>query len=465
MWDLSKNASYKAIKPYVRNQVTKHLTPSSGTRFDVDKIIIFELKTGPEEFARIPELPFLAVYRLLHNGEDPYKTLSLAAKANTSADDEKKMVYINNALGFSSFFTHYEATLNDFNINSESNLGQLQYIYQCLNRFFATSTELKAMFGGDMAEIIDFDGDRQFPNPTSKLMHNMTSSSFPVPEMYKTTAFAFDGGSLLGPRNFAYAALRGKSIVNAQKMLIPPNSTLLIKLFRVEDHGQRLEYPTNQHNYFTNNPATFNIKAQKTTLDLKKLTFKYDSFIISQPELLNKINKSDLHFYTDNINYMQFSIPTNQAYTDWTVKINRKTRCLYIVFCKSYQLYSFQQDNKNQCGRFMFPKHLQKIECEFPGNEKFGFVNGFTNLGHMSFFPELAWGEKHFSFRQALFLDLTQKKIPEDTTMKLSCEWGEADAIQGETVPDRDMNVLVFTVQEADLMREKKTGKYSIRII
>jgi hypothetical protein len=164
---------------------------------------------------------------------------------------------------------------------------------------------------------------------------------------------------------------------------------------------------------------------------------------------------------------------------------------MFIAFVMSHQLYPFSQPKKNQVGRFMFPRHLKSVKCTMPGNEPFTFPEeGFMQLGENSqnseipqayyqsliekriidcdysaIFPEEPWGEKNFSFRQALLLDFTQKKVPNDTYMQVSCVYNEPKPIVGVDVPDKDYNMITFAIQECDLVRERGTGKYSIKIL
>jgi hypothetical protein len=121
-----------------------------------------------------------------------------------------------------------------------------------------------------------------------------------------------------------------------------------------------------------------------------------------------------------------------------------------------------------------------------PGNEEIGYPGGFSSLGEGSYnsqipyayyqslidakvidcsydalFPEDEYDNKSISFRQALLIDFTQRKIDQDTQMALECIWKSLPVQDAEA--DRDLNILVFSLQEAALIRDK--DRYHVQVL
>jgi len=489
-WNVTKNTAYKNIKPHVTNKIDKFVSPVAGTDFSTDRFLVFDVTMGPREFGVFKEFPFTLLYRFTA-GDPPARveTFKVAQDAMNSAtrtvagDKAKKMFYMNNALGPSSLFSHMEASINGYDLNEKSNLGTMQYLWQGLNRFFSTKAERTEKYGETMASLVDTDAKRDFLHPCPELLENLKSTHFPTDAKFRSEVFGFDGASVFGSRCFAHAKLRGHSATETQNFVLPPGSNLIIKLFFTESFTDRLEFYKDMKNYITNVAAGGDtIESQALHMDIKDLRFAYKSHTIPEPHLLDKFNRGNFKCYSDNICHQQFHTPLNQKHTPFKIEIPAKTKVVFIAFPKTWQLYRYSAADKNQLARYVFPQNLKSVTCTLPGGEVLGFEGGFDNIGDDTFqelgprayyqsliekrvidcsyddlFPEGPFGAQNISFRQAIMLDLTQKNIPEKTSMDLSCIW--------KPHSEADVSIVVFTVQEMELKRDRTTGRYTSQII
>jgi hypothetical protein len=509
---------YKRIKPYVEQSINREIDPVAGTNLKGDRFIIYELKTGPTEFAILSNQPFFASYRMTYHPvnqagvtqsvksapldiiseyKDKYiaafdeqsKTVSVE-KSGIPEAQIKRMVHLNNSLGPAAFFSHYEATINGYNLLEGSNLSTFQYLYQALNRFFATKEDLKSCFGEDLGTIIDKSSLRDFRDPSPELVKNLKSAQFSTDTAWKTRTFGFDSCPLFGVRNFAFSKLMGSNVNKNQYAVLPPNVHLIVKLFLTESAWQRMEFPLESFTYMSNQPTEIDTDIpthfDNPKIEFNKLTLRYNSMKITDPKVLAKCHKASLHHFTDLISYQQFTVPVQQSLTRHSVLVRRHTRMLMITFPKTWQLYNLSRPNKHQNARFLFPRYLDSVKLIMPGNEELGYPGGYSSLGEGSYnaqvpysyyqslidakvidcpydhlFPEDEYDNKSISFRQAILVDLTQRKINQDTQMALECKWKTLPAEDAEA--DRDLNILVFSLQEAALIRDK--DRYRIEVL
>ena len=201
--------------------------------------------------------------------------------------------------------------------------------------------------------------------------------------------------------------------------------------------------------------------------------------------MLNKINRSDLHFYMHNVNYQHSSITGNQTISRINLRIPAKCQLLYLSILKDYQLYPFSQTNKNALNHYVWPRALEKITAQLLGQE---VVGEWSNLGentsndesaqsyyqylldrkivdasYESFYPVGPWGGKNFSFKQFLLIDLTQHRFNQSTTMEIVLKWKDVAHEDGDNDPHSYFNLFAMTVTDIDIVRDKKTGQYSLR--
>lgn len=483
-----KNSKSKMKLP-VDQMLWRFQDPVAGTNLSKDKIISFELETGPDEFISLPQLPFYITYQAKH-GEAPYTAQSLLEADTLNNNDLVKLAYFPNTLGASCLFEQVEAHINGFKLNSISNLGKLQYLWAAMNRYFSTMDERVKMFGDDMAQIVDGDAKRNWTAPSEELLANCKSMQFFSDSAYKTSCFGFDGCSFLGPRCFANAKLQDKSLSTTPNVILPPNTNLVIKLHLTDKQCQRIEYPTKSYTYFSSTEETTDLTAvYKTKVLIQSLKLVYKSYKLSGPTL-TKFSNASYSFRHEAINYQQFSVPPGTKYTPFKVLIPERTKLVFICFVRSWQIYPFSSDNKAQYARFCFPKHLMSVTCTLPGKSDVGFEKGYESLNESynssapkayyqsllesrvidcsydSLFPEAKFAEGEISYRQAIMLDFTQNKINSETTMNLGVVWDTSlTPTQNDTKHDHELSALVFTVQDAELYREKKSEKYLMRVI
>ena len=511
---LVENATYKRIKPYVDESIGREIEPVAGTDLNNERFIVYEMATGPTEFAILSNLPFYASYRLNYNPAggaanqksapldiiSTYKNEYLAILDETTNEiqvtkpgipnaEVKNMCYINNALGPACFFSHYEATINGYNLLESSNLSGFQYLYQALNRFFATKDDLVKTFGEDLGTLIDKSSQRDFKDPSPELIKTLKSTQFSTSTSWKTRTFGFDGFPLFGPRNFALAKLMGSNVSKNQYAILPPNTTLIVKLFLTEAMWHRMEFPLESFTYMSNAPTevpNIPVYFNNPKIEFDKLTLRYTSMKISNKEVLNKCYKTSLHYFTDLINFQQFTVPVKQAFTRHNVLLKKHCKSIIITFPKTWQLYNMSKPNKHQCARFTFPRYLENVKLIMPGNEVLGYTQGYANFGEGSYnsqipqayyqslidanvidcsydsmFPEDEYDNKTISFRQAIFVDLTQRKIEQDTQMAIECNWRNLP--EADQNADQDINILIFTIHEGALTRDK--DRYQMNII
>jgi hypothetical protein len=484
-YDTSKDIGYRNIKPYVDASCYRELDPVAGTNFDNDKFVVFALTTGPQEYIQIPESPFFMSYQLLNN-DTVYKPSIPMAKEAMTADDKAQIAYINSALSGSCFFSHTEITLNGYDFNENSNLGQLQYLYCGLNRFFSNKRDRQIMFGENDAELVDRQSKRNFAKPSKELLCNLKSTEFTKNTDFKTLSFGFDG-TLLGPRNYINSCLKGKSVVNTPRPFIPPNSKLLIKLFRTDYDFLRLDFCDTHDRYFTNQAMAVDPRTYNAKLKINKLKLLYKSFKVTQPEMNLRFQKVAQNYAFEMIKAFQFSVPVSQLSSDYKLLLPSHSKVLYLSFCKTHQIYPLSQPTKNQTPKFVFPPFLESVEIELPGHETFGFANGYKGLGEGSYnhlgpreyynfllqnriidceyeslFPCQDYTSDK-SYMQALVLDLTQKKLSQDTTIDIRVKFRKPTTTALDPNPDKDWNLVFFSVQNGNLTRQG--SKYVMNIV
>jgi hypothetical protein len=239
---------------------------------------------------------------------------------------------------------------------------------------------------------------------------------------------------------------------------------------------------SNSETEVANIPQYFN----NPKIEFNKLNLRYTSMKISNPQVLAKCHKASLHYFTDLLNYQQFTVPIAQSSTRHSILVKKHTKMIMVTFPKTWQLYNLSRPNKHQCARFTFPRYLDSVKLTMPGNEEIGYPDGFSSLGEGSYdsqipysyyqslidakvidcpydalFPEDEYDNKTISFRQALLIDFTQRKIDQDTQMAIDCRWKTLP--EGDEDADRDINILVFSLQEAALIRDK--DQYRIQVL
>lgn len=482
-------SSSKKARTHVDRAVWKYLDPGPGTDFDKDKYVKFEITTADDEFISLPPLPFYMTY-LAKQGTNLYTSHNiLKNKKGVAQGYPPKLAYFPNTLGASCLFEEVSVTVNGYNLKEISDLKGYQYLWQSLNRYFSTTDERVKMFGEEMAQIIDKDSLRDWSDPSTELLANSKSLEFYTDQSAKTCCFGFDGISLLGPRCFANAKLHNMSLSDWPPVILPPNTTLVIKLDKTPAPGLRIEYPQDTFTYMTSKAEATTIESYDTKINIKALRIVYKSFRLSGPPL-ERLRNASYAFRHEAVNYQQFSIIANTMYTPLKVLIPEKTKLVFICFVRTWQLYKYAATNKNQMGRFTFPKHLKSVKCSLPGSDFLAFESGFEGLNepcnhlspktyhqslldakivdcpYNSLFPDEKFSEKNLSYRQAIMLDLSQKNIKPMTPMNVGIVW---DTVLGhdpsDPAHDKEIAVVCFTVQDCELYREKKSNTYNSRIV
>jgi len=474
------------LRSHADSSVVRNLNPVAGTDFKTDKFVTFVLETGPSEFVSLSSMPFYMVYRLTR-GEATFQSLAVLKRTvqgnadNLDATRLKEMAYINNALGCSSFFTHCEMELNDFDLTGITNLGKQQYLYAGGNMFMSRESERLSVMGSSRAQIIDTTEKRNFDTAGSDavdpLKANLQTTEYYSAQSYKTDCFGFDGYPGIGFRNFAYCTLSGRRMQDTPPLIIPPSSRFLVKMFFTQNVYDRLEFYGGDEHYFGITNPTVILDQNETKLSIKELKLQYESHSIGNPAVLSRLLNSTYKYNFDIPRYQQFSVPVNQSFMSFQVTVPAKTNVMFITFLRTWQIYP--STVKNQSARFLFPRFLKNVNCTFPGNDTYGFSSGYTDLGrapmnHISprayyetlvqkqlidctfeelFPPSGSADAEHYSYRQLLFLDVRNKKLARDQSVELAVQFEKSAGDAADL--EKDLSILVFTIQEGQLTRHK----------
>lgn len=463
--DAQDPLNFSKSRKYPSNHITSPMLtkvePVSGTNLKSDKVLEFKVDAGPYSAWQFCLLPILVKYKIKVGGV--FATSTALAPANAEGVQGTALhtnaFFINPLLGASTFFESAEVRIHNTVVTGSGNLGpSSQYLYQGLNRLFARTKDLEKICG-DAHLLINTEEERDFADPSDKFMEVLQATDFlDSANGQSITSFAsLDGFPFIGLDSFSLSRVHGKCLPQ-ERQVFPPNTKLVIKLNRTYPDWSRFEFNGSASNYFSADPAAKNPTTYGIEVILEEVSLM--GYTITIPS--NWTYPSKMLYTFDRVKFMEYGVASSQYKTTDSINVDKGTGVVMVAFVMSHQTTLIPNQYKALNPRFSFPETLKSVSIKVPGekpllfnmNEKlsdldtadrsptvrayYSYLKNKAKVLDIPFskmFPRAKEGVKKYSFRQAIFIDLSNEECASrDFDLLVTCNWSEPTMGSGRIV-------------------------------
>jgi hypothetical protein len=380
---------YKNVTPTVGKLTKKVWLPVAGTNLNADNTIEFDMTVGPDELVRFIDNPFHLRFKVAKKNA----TYVAGSPAGTAASVEYHFLrpqteladgaYLDPALGGQSFFSRLVVLVNSVPVEGPL-LGDMNFLYQAMNRAFTTPSVRRERLGEDFDRISVTD-ERTYTtiaNIPKKLMDNMASLTFDGIDKSKwmLSQFSFDGvWPLACPQS---NILRTITKTNLENGFLPPNMRLTFRLTRRDDPAAAIERPkiTDTVYYGAGNAAAGD--TPDFHVFMKDLFIVYESVILDKPSDLVSLTRGETrNYYVDVPKLRLERLIAGTSISQTSFPVPPGTRVVILAWLMEWQVTQDKASRKNLSARFTFPVDARNVKLTFKGKDGVVFSEGLEDFG------------------------------------------------------------------------------------
>ncbi len=358
----------------------------SGSNPNADTLT-FVLRTHPHELVRLLPQPIRIKY-VATRANPNAANQGAAARLNlisSSGVANNPRTYIDPYTASSCFFSSAEVVLDNYDVtaNLPSLGGGMRGFYEQAIKSFMPQDAKNRVYGSDLT--IPNEGVRtalaspEMVEAFKSLDFNAADRAVP-----RTIALSMDSTPLLGPsRNYQLSTLQGRDPPDTFSYL-PPQTSLLIRLFRQRPDHQQVEQVDDTNRSDTDYFKHANLTHDPTDVkfDIKSIYLMAESTRVA-PKAMEKLManyaRSQLHFLMDVAVPSYQHLPAGISEGEVTFMLERGTKLVYFFFVTEHQLFQNETSKKNCSFRTVIPKSLKRIRF-FYGADELHFDGGLGDL-------------------------------------------------------------------------------------